>query len=100
MSENISEERIEAAYQSALEYGPEPFNHEDRATDVSDEEMFDFLLEMSSSDLFEDRAYYTAGERGVDICLVDWMVEVAEENPDGDEDFIDAVLDGYEQEDN
>jgi hypothetical protein len=94
MENSISEERIVKAYRAALRYGPEPFNNEQRANHVMTSQMFDFLLDMESSDVFKTRAYHSAGRLGVDACCVDWMQDVAEET-DGIEGFIEAILDGY-----
>ena len=94
MEDSIPEERIIEAYRAALRYGPEPFNNEPRANHVTVSRMFDFLLTMQSSDVFSTKAYYPAGEFGVDICCVDWMQDVAEETDDLHE-FIEALLDGY-----
>lgn len=94
MENSISEERIIEAYRAAIQYGPEQFNNERRAAYVMTSEMVDFLLAMQRSDVFTDKAYHTAGRLGVDICCVDWMQDVAEENGDLQE-FIDSLIDGY-----
>jgi len=94
MENSIPEERIIEAYRAAISYGPEPFNNETRANHLMTSEMFDFLLAMQDSDVFETKAYHAAGTYGVDVCCVDWMQDVAEETDDFHE-FIDALLDGY-----
>jgi len=96
MENSIPEERIVEAYRAAIRYGLEPFNNEPRANHVMVSEMFGFLLDMHVSDLFTTRAYHTAGRLGVSPCCVDWMQDVAEETDDLDE-FIDALLDGYDE---
>lgn len=58
-------------------------------------EMFDFLVDMESADVFDRKAYHAAGRLGVDICCVDWMQDVAEETDDFEE-FIDSLIEGFD----
>lgn len=94
MIENISEEQIVKAYRAAIKYGPEPFNHENRAHHLMTSQMFDFLITMESSDIFTNKAYHIAGKFGIDICCVDWMQDVAEKT-DNIVEFMDRLVDGY-----
>lgn len=94
MSE-LTDETINEAYSAALRYGPEPFNHEDRAHYLTTEKRVKFLMEVANSDFDDRTAYYAAGKYGVSICCVDWIQDVAEESK-GLHSFCEALIEGYE----